>query len=78
VVESLAEDTGAPVPKRQAEELARLAAVDFDTFYEQKQPAANTSSGEILVITTHGKGIVTREQDLRENAQRKPGSSRRN
>jgi hypothetical protein len=66
VVETLAEDTGAPVPKRQVEELARLAAVDFDAFYAQRQPAANASTGPVLVITTDGKGIVMRKQDLRE------------
>lgn len=66
VVESLAETTGARVPKRQAEQLARFAAVDFDEFYAQRQPAANAVTGEVLVITTDGKGIVMREQDLRE------------
>lgn len=65
-VESLAENTGAPVPKRQAERLAQMCAVDFDAFYEQRQPAANASTGDVLVITTDGKGVVMREQDLRD------------
>jgi hypothetical protein len=69
-VESLAENTGAPIPKRQAEQLARMCAVDFDDFYEQRQPAANASTGDVLVITTDGKGVVMREQDLRDKTRK--------
>ena len=36
---SLEQQTGAPVPKRQVEELARRAAQDFDTFYAQRRVA---------------------------------------
>jgi len=70
VAESLADTTGAPVPKRQAEALARMSAVDFDAFYRQRELAANEPTGEVLVITTDGKGIVMREQDLRENTRK--------
>ena len=66
VVESLATTTGAPVPKRQAEELAQRAAMDFEAFYEQRKPATTASSADILVLTTDAKGVVMRTQDLRE------------
>lgn len=70
VVETLASRTGTPIQKRQAEQLARLAAVDFDDFYEQRRPAANTPTSDVLVLTTDAKGIVMRTQDLRQGARK--------
>lgn len=64
--------TGVLVPKRQAEELSQKAAVDFQDFYElrafQTAAAAQIRSADrpILVLTTDGKGIVMRAEDLRE------------
>lgn len=57
--------TGVGVPKRQVEELAVRAADDFDAFYEERELAANEGNGEILVVTTDGKGISMRREDLR-------------
>lgn len=68
----LADRTGKTIGKRQLEQLVQRAAVDYDAFYAQQTPAANTSdrvdtpSGSILVITVDGKGIVMTPQDLRE------------
>lgn len=76
VVEGLAATTGAPVPTRQAEELAGYAAVDFDDFYEQQQVATSASSAEVLVLTTDAKGIVMRTQDLREATRKAAQTSR--
>ena len=62
--------TGAVVPKRQAEEIAVRAAVDFDAFYSEREKAAlqwNTSG--LVVLTTDGKGVVMRTEDLREATQ---------
>lgn len=70
VVAEVAEATGVTVPKRQVEELARRAAVDFDAFYEQRRPAANERTGPVLVLTTDGKGIVMRHEDLRPQTKR--------
>jgi hypothetical protein len=77
-VAALASTTGAAVPKRQLEELTRRAAEDFDTFYEGRsadsvREAAKT--GEILALSTDGKGIVMRPTDLRE-ATRKAAAQR--
>jgi hypothetical protein len=58
--------TGAPVPKRQAEELVTRAAKDFDAFYaetELSEPPERTS--ELLVMSFDGKGVVVRQEDLR-------------
>jgi hypothetical protein len=77
-VESLHRHTGAHVPKRQAEELVVRAAQDFDAFYAEREAAAQTNeeSGSILVLTSDGKGVVMRRQDLRE-ATRKAAERRR-
>jgi len=68
-VAALAATTGAEVPKRQFEELAARAVEDFDAFYDGRsadsvREAAKT--GEILALSTDGKGIVMRTGDLRE------------
>jgi len=75
---AIVENTGTSVPKRQVEELTAQAAVDFDAFYETRsadslREAAKT--GEILVMSTDGKGIVMRRKDLRD-ATRKAAEAR--
>lgn len=77
-VEALARTTGADVLKRQVEQLAARAAKDFDAFYaarEMTAPAEADKTGPILVLTTDGKGVVMRPDDLRE-ATRKAASER--
>jgi hypothetical protein len=75
---SLREWTGAEVPKRQVEELVRRAAQDFDTFYQRREQAAGLGgrSGNLVVLTSDGKGVVMRRQDLRE-ATRKAAEKKR-
>jgi hypothetical protein len=65
VVELVRDYSGAQIAKRQVEELVVRAAHDFDAFYEQRQ-IETAGSGDLLVISTDGKGIVVRHQDLRE------------
>ena len=75
---SVASTTGATVPKRQLEALAVRAAVDFNTFYEIRTADSVREAGrtaEILVMSTDGKGIVMRTEDLRE-ATRKAAEGR--
>jgi len=66
----LSKATGAPVPKRQAEQLAARAAADFDAFYDARKQspdvAAATQAGALVVVTGDGKGVVMRTEDLRE------------
>ena len=71
-VETIEKTTGAHIPKRQVEELAQRAARDFDAFYETRQhnPAEESTTGQILVITADGKGVVMHEQDLREQTRK--------
>lgn len=78
-VTAMDENTGARVPKRQAEELVVRAAVDFDTFYTQGRGGCGevelAETGPILVLSVDGKGIVMRREDLRA-ATRKMAESR--
>jgi hypothetical protein len=69
--------TGSAVAKRQVEELVARAgnAEDFDQFYATHAPAEGPS-GELQVITTDGKGVVMRREDLREATQKAAERSR--
>ena len=76
VVETVRDLTGARIAKRQVEELAIRAAQDFDAFYEERA-AARDPSDDLLVISTDGKGIVMRHEDLREGTRRAAKKSAR-
>jgi hypothetical protein len=70
VVELIRDYSGAEIAKRQIEELSVRAAYDFDAFYELRTHA-DAASDELLVISTDGKGIVMRHEDLRESTRRR-------
>jgi len=77
-IQTVSQRTGVSVPKRQAEESARRAAADFTLFYQKQRVATAREAkktGQILVITTDGKGIPMRQNDLRE-ATRQAAQSR--
>jgi hypothetical protein len=65
VVEIVRDYSGASIAKRQVEELAIRAAQDFDAFYEQRA-AVRDPAEDLLVLSTDGKGIVMRHEDLRD------------
>ena len=65
VVELVSDYSGARIAKRQVEQLAVRAASDFDSFYES-QRREQEETGDLLVISTDGKGVVMRHEDLRE------------
>jgi hypothetical protein len=62
--DAIERQTGVRLGKRQVEELAGLAAVDFEDFYEQRRPA-RSKRGDLLVLSADGKGIVMRPDALR-------------
>jgi hypothetical protein len=69
--------SGQLIGKRQLERLAQHAAVDFDAFYAQRQPAssqdASAGDGEdpgVLVLSCDGKGVVMRPDSLRPETRR--------
>ena len=63
-VEAIERASGQQLGKRQVEELAQRAAVDFDAFYLTRQPVAGASS-DLLVLSCDGKGVVMRPDALR-------------
>lgn len=65
VVELIRDYSGAQIAKRQVEQLAVRAAMDFDAFYAQRRVDEDNERG-LMVISTDGKGIVMRHEDLRE------------
>ncbi len=69
-VATLSATTAASVPKRQAEELARRAAHDFEAFYEAKAEIAD-KPGALVVMSLDGKGVVMRVEDLKAATRKK-------
>jgi hypothetical protein len=77
VIAEINKYTGAQLPKRQAEQIVRRSAQDFDQFYAQREvsPDEVRESSPILVLTIDGKGVPMRKADLRE-ATRKAAETR--
>src|SRR5580704_6159352 len=55
--------------RRQAQQLARAAACDFEDFYAARRPPP-AAPGDVLVISCDAKGIMVRPGELRPRAQR--------
>jgi hypothetical protein len=73
VIISVKQIAGVVLPRTTVEALAHKAALDFDAFYAQKNPKA-IQQAQLLILTTDGKGIVMRQEDLktatRKNAEK--------
>lgn len=72
-IAALERNGGVIVPKRQAEELARRAAQDFDAFYAARHSASaaqEANTGELVCLTSDGKGIPMRKDHLREETRK--------
>ena len=69
--EAIERQTGVRLGKRQVEELAGLAAMDFEDFYQTRRPARG-KPGDLLVLSADGKGIVMRADALRTRAPARP------
>ena len=63
--DSIVRHTGTRLGKRQVETLAGRAAVDFDAFYEDRKPPS-AETGDVVVLTCDGKGVVMRPDALRD------------
>jgi hypothetical protein len=68
-VETIARQSGAHVPKRQAQELAQRAAQDLEVFYQQNTRPNNDvlSPTALEVASCDGKGVTMLERSLRES-----------
>lgn len=78
VVTLLEKQTGAPVQKRQVEELSVRAAQDFETFYAARRLDGGTRehTKDLLVLTFDGKGVTVRPEDLRPATQKAAARTR--
>ena len=63
--------TGCALGTRQAQQLARAAACDFDDFYAGRRPPPGAAPGQVLVMEVDGKAIAVRPGQLRPRAQRR-------
>jgi hypothetical protein len=63
-VEAIERSTGQRLGHRQVQELAQLAAVDFEDFYSARRPK-RSKPDQLLVLSADGKGIVMRPDALR-------------
>jgi hypothetical protein len=72
VVRELLTATGMAVGKRQVEEIAVRAAMDFEAFYERRRAANDVleDTADLLVLTFDGKGIVMVPDALRPATQK--------
>jgi hypothetical protein len=62
--------TGAPVPKRQAEQAVVRAAQDFEAFYSNTQELQKGPENRFLVLSFDQKGVVLRKEDLTDATRR--------
>lgn len=69
-VERITTTTGGKVPKLQMQKLAAQVAQDFESFYESRQDSEPEQTNDFLVLSTDGKGIVMKQDSLRECTQR--------
>ena len=76
VVELVQKQSGAVVPKRQVEELAVRASVDFDAFYRDRLREPEDGDA-LLVLSFDGKGIAMLHRDLREETRKKAEKTKR-
>ncbi len=78
VIHDVQDRTGVRIHKRQAEEVAQASAVDFERFYVRGPIDPNSvSPTAAIVLNFDGKGIIMREEDLRELTRRKAAKARR-
>jgi hypothetical protein len=76
VVAHVSTRTGAPVHRRQLEELAIRAAQDFEPFYATRTVETEATE-DLLVLTFDAKGIVMRHEDLRPATRKAAASATR-
>lgn len=70
-VKSIETMTGGKVPKRQVEQLVVEAAQDFEEFYQKRKSDGAEETNDPLVLTMDGKGIVMKNEALREGTKKR-------
>lgn len=72
--EAIERSTGVAVAKRQVESLTAAAATDIEGFYAARAPEPD-ASGDVVVISVDGKGIVMRPDALRPATAKAAGAA---
>jgi hypothetical protein len=70
--------TGVKIGKRQALEIVKQCASDFEAFYQEQFLSVlpdEVNKVPIMVLTTDGKGIVMRYDGLREETKKRSSAS---
>lgn len=65
-VTAIQKTTGGRVPKRQLEKMSVAISQDFEAFYDDGRTRGAEQTDDLLVLSFDGKGIVMRQEDLRE------------
>jgi hypothetical protein len=68
--EAIVRQTGQRLGKRQLRELVVRSAVDFESFYAQRQRAAAAEEEDVLILSCDAKGVVMRPEALREQTKK--------
>lgn len=71
---SIEETTGSSVPKRQLENLAVEIAQDFEQFYTSRSTDDVEKTADPLIVSLYSKGIVMRQEALREPTKKAAGN----
>jgi hypothetical protein len=78
VASDIETETGVRIGKRQVEEIVYAAAQDFDAFYAQpcrEEVQQQAAAKPIQVLTFDGKGVVMRQEALREATRKRAEAS---
>ena len=70
VMNTVKQITGVTLPRTAIEILTNKASVDFDLFYANQLPK-NSQDLPLLILSTDGKGIIMRKEDLLEVTRKK-------
>ncbi|HEV2242874.1 MAG TPA: ISKra4 family transposase, partial [Streptosporangiaceae bacterium] len=68
---AVSQATGVRIGTRQAQQIIRAAAADFDAFYAGREHPPGAAPGDVLALSCDAKGIVMRPGQLRPEAARK-------
>lgn len=76
MLDLLYEVTGTKIEKRQAAEIVKQCAVDFDDFYDSHYKASQATKAPTMVLTTDGKDIMMCPEGLKEKTRERAAKKR--
>jgi len=70
-LESIERWTGVTITKEQAKKIVIESAIDFKEFYDNQKEKSIPNESPLLILTSDGKGVVMRHEDLREETKKR-------